>query len=79
MNRITLKETASVNDAALEIERLEKLFIEAFNKNTKCEMFIFTVGDVKDGTRKHGITIYWDNKFANELDFFKTNAIVSAT
>lgn len=72
MNRKDIINTSSVQDAYDEIERLDKLFIEAFGKNTKCDMSIYTVGEVKDGTRRYGVTLYWDTKYEKEAEFFKS-------
>jgi len=72
MNRKTIVDTSSVQQAFDEIERLDKLFIETFNRNTKCEMSIYTVGEVKDGTRRYGVTLYWDSKYEKEAEFFKS-------
>ena len=77
MNRQDIVETSSIQNAYDEIERLDKLFIEAFGKNTKCEMSIYTVGEVKDGTRRYGVTLYWDNKNEKEAEFFKSQYTIN--
>ena len=77
MNRQDIVETSSIQNSYDEIERLDKLFIEAFGKNTKCEMSIYTVGEVKDGTRRYGVTLYWDNKNEKEAEFFKSQYTIN--
>lgn len=79
MNKIDLKNTSSFKEAGEEIERLDRLFIEKFGKNTKCEMFIFLLGDVKLGTQRQGVALYWDKKHDKEADFFKQQVQYTTT
>lgn len=67
--RQTLKETPSIKDAFDEIKRLDDAFSKAFNRNSKVDLFIFSVGDPRVQL-KYGITMEWDNKNQADAEFY---------
>lgn len=68
--RATLKETPSIKDAFDEIKRLDDLFVKTFNRNSKVDLLIFSVGDPR-AQLINGITIEWERGQEKEMEFYK--------
>jgi hypothetical protein len=74
--RQSIYATRSHADAFSELTRLDKLFLSAYKRAAKVELFFSSEGSERENQR-YGITAYYLPEQKDELDFFVKNAKAS--